>query len=133
VYISCRFYRLLFEGMLLTSTDLKGREAMEYTKDIETRLAELEALVRNSAAAQRVTTLLSMQLLTRMSLLTEDPHEFVKIIMENMERDLERTVKAAQDADEPMRVEAQAAASYFSVMAASAKRMMLQIPARSTH
>ncbi len=133
MYISCRFYRLLFEGMLLTSTDLKGREAMEYTKDIETRLAELEALVRNSAAAQRVTTLLSMQLLTRMSLLTEDPHEFVKIIMENMERDLERTVKAAQDADEPMRVEAQAAASYFSVMAASAKRMMLQIPARSTH
>ncbi|WP_156585854.1 hypothetical protein [Ensifer sp. Root31] len=106
---------------------------MEDTRDIETRLAELEASVRNSAAAQRVTTLLSMQLLTRMSLLTDDPHEFVKIIMENMERDLERTVKAAQDADEPMRVEAQAAASYFSVMAASAKRMMLQIPARSTH
>ncbi|NRP21077.1 hypothetical protein LPJGGPFB_04336 [Ensifer adhaerens] len=131
--MSYEFYRLLFEGMLLTRTDLKGREAMADTKDIETRLAELEASVRNSAAAQRVTTLLSMQLLIRMSLLTDDPHEFVKIIMENMERDLERAVKAAQDADEPMRVEAQAAASYFSVMTASAKRMMLQIPARSTH
>ena len=106
---------------------------MTDTKHLETRLADLEASVRNSSAAQRVTALLSMQLLLQISLATDDPHGFVKIIMDNMVLDMERTVKSAQDADEATRIEAEAAASYFSVLADSAKRMMSYVTTRPTH
>lgn len=101
---------------------------MAAIEDDRQMIARLEKDLRTANAAQRVNSLIALQVLMRVAVKTDDSHAFVSSVMEEIERELSESVRSGETP--ATKRDAEDAVTFFNVLKAGVARSMSRLPHR---
>ncbi len=101
---------------------------MAAIEDDRQLIARLEKDLRTANAAQRVNSLISLQVLMRVAVKTDDSRAFVSSVMEEIERELWESVRSGETPT--AKRDAEDAVTFFNVLKAGVARSMSRLPLR---